>query len=320
MLISAHAAGTLILSSAETIKSGGKGSGGAKNSSSLSDSSATWVSLLPEAQAALVAVMVHQHGQGIAQAGQLLLQAASQVRQQQLGVSVQQPSQQKPKDRKQKYTPSDSSNANISRLLTLSGLTGYLAATVDYIQQSRVVGDVSAAATAADIAVKLLVQVLGVPPPSASAASSISALPALLTADVIAYSLVVQLLGVGGRYDWVAHLTSLAIRHRLPLTAAATGSETGLDGGSTTCTWSASDLQCMIAAVADVWLNAGRSGLALAMLDGLTAAGVFEVDCAELAAVVMNLVDADGQVRAVYHELDPNVRTNWRQFVINTSM
>lgn len=115
LLLLPQCTGSAIVSSALTIMEGGKG-----GSSTGSSNTTNWIPLLPEAQATLLAVMVHQqHEQpqlGILAAGQLLLDAASACRLHQQAVTAgQQQSKRKHHGSKgQRQRSSSTSQAAVS--------------------------------------------------------------------------------------------------------------------------------------------------------------------------------------------------------------
>jgi hypothetical protein len=196
----------------------------------------------------------------------------------------------------------DASAADYTALLSLPVLKALLAACIDAVTDEQgELCDEPAALAAGNAAADLMSQLLGCsllvmldqqsqqgPATAAAPSSSSSALPALVTPDSEAWALLVQLFGAAGRYKWVAEIVSAATRGQLPVatpgashkpTAAAAAA-----GGSGS--WSASDLQCVLAAAAGVWLPARCPGLVLAMLDALAAAGGTTLDNARLAAAV----------------------------------
>eukprot|EP00775_Hariotina_reticulata_P005776 gene5776-6015_t len=89
------------------------------------------------------------------------------------------------------------------------------------------------------------------------------------------------------QYSHVAAVVSAAVRGELRLAASAAGVARGRTG------WPADDLQCVLASAAAVWRAAGRTGLVVSMLDGLTAAGVTTLDNPQLAAEMEAAVEAD---------------------------
>lgn len=250
----------------------------------------------------LLAVLVHQHHDqphlGVQQAGQLLLDAANHARQQQLQAATGQQQAERQHRNKGRWSGSSSLDSGAEAavaLLTGHCLKAYLAAVVDVLQQLSEWDREQAATAAADMAAKLLVQLLGGQAPTAMGAatsSGIAAVPALLLPDAATYGLFVQLFGAAGRYDRVAQLTSQAIRQHLPLARSSSDSSRR----DTANPWSPADLQCVLSSAACVWLSAGRRGLALVMLDGLLAAGVSMLDNPVLAAAVLEAVDQDVSV------------------------
>jgi hypothetical protein len=100
--------------------------------------------------------------------------------------------------------------------------------------------------------------------------------------------LLVRLFGAAGQYDRVAGLVAAALRGQLPLASTAnSSSSSSSEAGS----WPAAALQGVLAAAVGVWVAGGRPGLGLAMLDGLPAAGLRRLDCPQLAAALLALVD-----------------------------
>jgi hypothetical protein len=323
----ASAAGAGIVSSARTIQAGGKGSSSRGNSRNSADSQPEWVPWLPEARAALLAVLVHEHEgsalQGIQHAVQLLSQTATQARaawveqrQQQSGQGQQNSKAAAGKQQKQqKQQPgkaaggkqaskgarnagsssADVSAVNYTALLSLPVLKALLAACNDAVtdEGGEVVNE-AAALAAGNAVADLMSQLLGcsllqmldqqTQQGPAAAPGTRNALPALVTPDAEAWALLVQLFGAAGRFKWVAGIVSAAIRGQLPLAGSNHLSAAAAAGASGT--WSASELQCVLAAAADEWLAARCPGLVLAMLDVLAAAGGSSLDNARLAAAV----------------------------------
>jgi hypothetical protein len=270
--------------------------------------------------------------QGIQHAVQLLSQAATQARvawvdqqqhstnsqQQSKAAAGKQPKQQQSKASGGKQAARSAANASSSRadvsaadytaLLSLPALKALLAACLDAVTDEQgEVADESAALAAGNVVADLMSQLLGgsllqtldqqsqQEPATAAApssSSSSSALPALVTPDAEAWALLVQLFGAAGRYKWVAGIVSAATRGQLPLATQGSSRNTAAAAAAGSGNWSASDLQCVLAAAAGVWLSARCPGLVLAMLDALAAAGGRTLDNARLAAAVIAVTSA----------------------------
>jgi hypothetical protein len=303
-------AGLKVVKSARTILTGGK------SSSSSSSSKHEWVPLLSEARAALLSVLLHDSQpdlqQGVMATAAVMAEAAAQARskqghlqQQQQDTTEQQQAAGKKKKgsaagnssrgRQGSSADSSSSSADYTPLLELPVLNGWLAAVLDLLQQQEAEGrlDAAAASTAGHAAASLVGQLMGQQMPLLAAKSTTSSssggdavLPALVVPDAASYAMLVRLFGAAGQYDRVAGLVAAALRGQLPL-ASTTGSSSSAAGS-----WPAGALQGVLAAAVGVWASAGRPGLALAMLDGLPAAGLARLDCPQLAAALLALVDA----------------------------
>jgi hypothetical protein len=115
-------------------------------------------------------------------------------------------------------------------------------------------------------------------------------LPTLVVPDAASYTLLVRLFGAAGHYEKVAGLVNAALRGQLPLASAPTAAASSTNWAGT---WPAGSLQALLAASVGVWSAAGRPGLGLAMLDGLPAAGHMSLDCPQLAAALLTIVDAE---------------------------
>jgi hypothetical protein len=239
--------------------------------------------------------------QGIQHAVQLLSQAATQARvawvekqqQQQSANSQQQSKAAAGKQAKQQQgkttggrqaarsaANASSSSANVSAadytaLLSLPELKALLATCIDAVtdEQGEVL-DKSAALAAGNAAADLMSQLLGCSllqmldqqsqqgPATGAAPSSSSALPALVTPDAEAWALLVLLFGAAGRYKWVAGIVSAATRGQLPLaTQGASHNTAAAAAAEGSGSWSASDLQCVLAAAAGVWMSARCPGV-----------------------------------------------------------
>jgi hypothetical protein len=299
-------AGAAIVSSARTIKAGGKGSSSSRSRGST-EVQPEWVPLLPEARSVLLAALVHEHEgsplQGIQHAVQLLSTAAGQAGtawvEQQQGKTGKQQKQQQSKASSSKQaakstassSSSDSASADYTPLLTLPVLKALLASCVDAVtdEQSEV-ADEAAAAAAGNAIADLMSQLLGcnllqlLDHQQQQQAPAASPLPALVLPDAEAWTLLVRLFGAAGRYKWVAGLVSAAMKGQLPLAQPSTAAAAAAAGGPSR--WSAGDLQCVLAAAAAVWLSVRCPGLVLAMLDALAAAGGRWLDNAQLARAV----------------------------------
>lgn len=149
---------------------------------------------------------------------------------------------------------------------------------------------------------KLLVQVLGGQAPGthgSKGSSTISAVPALLLPDAATYGCFTQLFGAAGMYNQVLQLTIQALRQQLPLASTSSSNSSSDSSGNTGSTstgksrWTAADLQCVLASAACAWLAAGQQQTALAMLDGLVAAGYNRLDSPVLAEAVCHALDKD---------------------------
>jgi hypothetical protein len=291
---------------------------GGKSSSSSSSSKHEWVPLLSEARAALLPVLLHDSQpdlqQGVMATAAVMAEAAAQARskqghlQQQRDTTEQQQASSKKKKgsaagnsskgRQGSSADSSSTSCDYTPLLELPVLNGWLAAVLDLLQQQEAEGrlDAAAASTAGHAAASLVGQLMGQQLPllaAKSAASSSSSssggeavLPALVVPDAASYALLVRLFGAAGQYDRVAGLVAAALRGQLPL-----ASDTGSSSSSEPQSWPAGALQGVLAAAVAVWAGAGRPGLALAMLDGLPAAGLARLDCPQLAAALLALLD-----------------------------
>jgi hypothetical protein len=287
--------------------SGGKGSSRSSSSRKATPSTAErqeWVPLLSEARAVLMAALVRESEAsqvlvGVQHAAHLWAKVIQQARTRQLQAAAAEQGVAKGAAKGAASGVQQDTATGISCLSLLSCpvLNSFLAACVDMVQQQQQSGQGAEQLAAAAIAPT--VEVLGLVPlllkqqqqslsSSSSSSSSQSTFAPLLLPDAVTYSLLLRLFGAAQQYSHLALVVNAAVRGGLRLAAsAAAAADQGRAG------WTADDLQQVVASAAAVWRDTGRTGLAVAMLDGLAAAGVTTLDNPQLAAEVEAAVEAD---------------------------